>query len=112
MPGSRAAAGIRSSRRSWWRGSLAFIWIDALMFSRRVPPVRTALVASLALAAGAALALFSRRSPELFFGILIGTLPGLCVAVTSTVGVRLAPALRLPLFWLGDAPLAARLAAY
>jgi hypothetical protein len=112
MPGSRAAAGIRSSRRSWWRGSLAFIWIDALMFSRRVSPVRTALVASLALAAGAALALFSRRSPELFFGILIGTLPGLCVAVTSTVGVRLAPALRLPLFWLGDAPLAARLAAW
>ena len=108
----REAAGIRSARRSWWRGSLTFIWIDTLMFSRRVSPVRTALVASLALAAGAALALFSRRSPELFFGILIGTFPGLCIAVTSTVGVRLAPALRLPLFWLGDAALAARLAAW
>jgi len=108
----RESAGIRSARRSWWRGSLAFIWIDTLMFSRRVSPVRTALVASLALAAGVALALFSRRSPELFFGIVIGTFPGLCVAVTSTVGVRLAPALRLPLFWLGDASLAPRLAAW
>jgi hypothetical protein len=108
----REAAGIRSARRSRFRGALTYIWIDTLMFSRRVSPVRTGLVASLALAAGVALALFSRRSPELFLGILIGTLPGLCVAVTSTVGVRLAPALRLPLFWLGDAPLAARLAAW
>jgi hypothetical protein len=108
----RAFSGIRSARRSWWSGSLTFIWIDALMFSRRVSPVRTALVASLALAAGVILALFSRHSPELFFGIAIGTFPGLCVAVTSTVGVRLGPALRLPLFWLGDAPLAARLAAW
>ena len=108
---SRTTSGVRSARRSWLRGSFTFIWVDALMFSRRVSPVMTALVASLALIAGAALAVFSRRSPELFFGITFGTLPGLCIAITSTVGVRLAPALRLPLFWLGDAPLAGRLAA-
>jgi hypothetical protein len=103
----RARAAVRSSRRSWWGGSLAVIWADALMFSRRVSPLMTALVASLALTGGVALALFSRRSPELFFVIVLGTLPGLCVAVTATVGVRLAPSL-----WLGDAPLAARLAAW
>jgi hypothetical protein len=108
----RARIAIQSSRRSWWQGSLAFIWADALMFSRRVSPLMTAFFATLALAGGAALALFSRRYPELFFVILLGTFPGLCVAVTATVGVRLAPSLRLPLFWLGDATLAARLAAW
>ncbi len=111
-PAARAISTTRSARGTWWRGSLAYLWIDALMFSRRVSPALTALFAALALAGGALLALLARRNPEIFFGVAIGTFPGLSVAVTSTIGVRLAPALRLPMFWLGDAPLAARLAAW
>ncbi len=109
---AREVAAIRSARTSALRGASAFVWADALAFSRRVSPITTAVVAAIALAVGAGLALFSRRSPELFYGIAIGTFPGLCVAVTATIGVRLAPALRLPLFWLGDAALAARLTAW
>ena len=109
---AREVAAIRSTRSSTLRGAAAFIWADALAFSRRVSPITTAVVAAITLVVGAGLALFSRRSPELFYGVAIGTLPGLCVAVTATIGIRLAPALRLPLFWLGDARLTARLAAW
>jgi len=94
------------------RGAFAFVWVDALMFTRRISPVVTAIVAALALTGGAAFAAFARQNPELTFGILVGTLPGLAIAVASTTGVRLAPALRMPLFWLGDISLAARLAAW
>jgi hypothetical protein len=103
---------VRSTAGTRLRGALAFVWVDALMFTRRISPVFTAVVAALALIAGAAFAVFARQSPELTFGILVGTLPGLAIAVASTTGVRLAPALRMPLFWLGDTPLAARLAAW
>jgi hypothetical protein len=108
----REVAAIRSTRTSLLRGAAAFIWADALAFSRRVSPITTAAVAAIALVIGAALALFSRHDPELFYGIAIGTFPGLSVAVTATIGVRLAPVLRLPLFWLGDVNLIARLAAW
>jgi len=102
----------RSKAGSSMRGALAFLWVDALMFTRRVSPTFTAIVAALALIGGAAFALFARQNPELTFGILVGTLPGLAIAVASTTGVRLAPALRMPLFWLGDVALAARLGAW
>ncbi|MEA2722042.1 MAG: hypothetical protein QOJ39_3906 [Candidatus Eremiobacteraeota bacterium] len=103
---------VRSTAGTSLRGALAFLWVDALMFTRRISPVVTAVVAALALIGGAAFAAFARHSPELTFGILFGTLPGLAIAVASTTGVRLAPALRMPLFWLGDVSLAARLAAW
>jgi hypothetical protein len=45
-------------------------------------------------------------------GILFGTVPFIYITIASTMGVRLAPVLRMPLFWLGDVPLAARLAAW
>jgi hypothetical protein len=109
MPGPTA---VRSTAGTRMRGALAFLYVDALMFTRRVSPVLTAVVAALALAGGAGFAVFARHDPELVFGILVGTLPGLAIAVASTTGVRLAPALRMPLFWLGDVPLAARLASW
>jgi hypothetical protein len=109
--GSRAAPS-RSSAGSPLGGALALAWIDTLMFSRRVAPAITALVAAFALAAGAALAAFARLGGELALGVVVGMLPGFYVAVASTTGVRLAPAMRMPLFWLGSVPLAARLAAW
>jgi len=106
--GARAAR-VRSNAGSPLRGALALAWIDTLMFSRRVAPAITALAAAFALAAGAALAAFARLGGELAVGVLVGMLPGFYVAVASTTGVRLAPAMRMPLFWLGSVPLAARL---
>ena len=110
----RAALGPREARSgaSRLRGAFAFVWVDVLTFTRNVPAALTATVAALTLAGGAAAATVAQRSPELVFGILVGTLPGLAIAVASTTGVRLAPALRMPIFWLGDVPLAARLAAW
>ncbi|MDB5027243.1 MAG: hypothetical protein JWO66_932, partial [Candidatus Eremiobacteraeota bacterium] len=103
---------MRSVAGSRMRGALAFLWVDALMFTRRVAPLVTAVAGAGALAGGALFALLARQNPELTFGILVGTLPGLAIAVAATTGVRLAPALRMPLFWLGSVPLAARLAAW
>ena len=110
-----AAAGMKTARSATGarlRGPLALLWADALMFARNVSPAVTGIVALLALTAGAGAAFFARHDPEVMFGILAGAGPGLAIAVASTTGVRLAPALRMPLFWLGDVPLAARLAAW
>jgi hypothetical protein len=112
----RSATAARPSRRGFSRsaprGAAAFLWVDTLMFVRRVSPAMAATVAVLALAGGAAFALVVRRDSALALGMLFGTLPGLAIALASTTGIRLAPALRMPVFWLGDVPLAARLAAW
>ncbi|MDP9106499.1 MAG: hypothetical protein M3N49_11280, partial [Candidatus Eremiobacteraeota bacterium] len=72
-----------------------------------------AVVAAAALATGAALAaLANTDNGEKIVGIMFGGAPAVYITIASTVGVRLAPVLRLPLFWLGDVPLAARLAAW
>ena len=95
------------------RGALAFVWADALMFGRRVSPPVAALVAVIALAAGAALgALAHSDNADKAFGVVLGVVPIMYITVASTTGIRLAPALRMPLFWLGDVSLAARLAAW
>jgi hypothetical protein len=106
------AATVRSAAASRLRGAAALLWADALGFSRRVSPLVTAGAAALALFVGAALGGFGRGTPEIAVGILVGTLPGLYILVTSTTGVRLAPALRVSLFWLGGASLTARLTAW
>lgn len=103
---------VRSTAGTRLRGAAAFVWIDSLTFSRRISPVISGIVAALALAGGAAFALFANRDPGVTFGIVAGALPGLTIAVASTTGVRLAPALRMPLFWLGSVPLASRLGAW
>ena len=119
--GARAAAApaaphaktVRSTARTRLRGALAFVWADAVMFGRRVSPPLAALVAALALAAGAALAATARTGyADRVLGILFGAVPFIYITIASTMGVRLAPVLRMPLFWLGDVPLAARLAAW
>jgi hypothetical protein len=70
-------------------------------------------VAAIALAAGVALAALGHSdSADAAFGIVLGVVPIMYITLASTTGVRLAPALRMPLFWLGDVPLAARLAAW
>jgi hypothetical protein len=70
-------------------------------------------VAAVALAAGVALAALARSdNADKLFGIMLGGVPALYITIASTIGVRLAPVLRLPLFWLGDVSLAARLAAW
>ncbi|HEV2737606.1 MAG TPA: putative ABC exporter domain-containing protein [Candidatus Elarobacter sp.] len=102
-----------STTRTRLRGALAFVWIDALMFGRRVSPTVATLVVAVALAAGVALAELARSdNGDKVFGIMLGGVPAVYITIASTIGVRLAPALRLPLFWLGDVPLAARLAAW
>jgi hypothetical protein len=107
------AANVRSTAGTRLRGALAFVWVDSLMFSRRVSPWVTALVSAVALAAGAGLATFTQHgNGEIVFGVIVGMVPGLYIAIASTTGVRLAPALRMPLFWLGSVPLSARLAAW
>jgi hypothetical protein len=110
---SPRAKHVRSTTRTRLRGALAFVWADAVMFGRRVSPPVAALVAVLALAAGAALgALAGSDNADRVFGILLGVVPIMYITLASTTGVRLAPTLRMPLFWLGDVPLAARLAAW
>ncbi|HEY0382720.1 MAG TPA: putative ABC exporter domain-containing protein [Candidatus Elarobacter sp.] len=104
---------VRSANRTRLRGALAFVWIDALMYGRRVSPPIAVLVAALALGAGAALAaLVHGDNADIVFGILFTGVPILYITIASTTGVRLAPVLRMPLFWLGEAPLAGRLAAW
>ena len=103
----------RSTTRGQLRGALAFVWADALMFGRRMSPPVAALVAAIALAAGAALGALARSdNADKAFGVVLGVVPFMYITVASTTGVRLAPALRMPLFWLGDVPLSARLAAW
>ncbi len=70
-----------------------------------------ALFCALSLAGGVALALTARSNPDLV-AALFATLPVLVIGFAAMSGVRLAPLLRLPLFWLGDIPLAGRLAAW
>ena len=103
----------RSTARPPLRGALAFVWADALMFGRRVSPATAALAAVLALAAGAALAAFANSDiADMALVVLITVVPIVYITIATTTGVRLAPALRMPLFWLGDVRLAARLAAW
>ncbi len=105
--------GVRSTTRMRLRGALAFVWADAVMFGRRVSPPVAALIAVIALAAGAALGALARSdNGDRAFGFLLGVVPFMYITIASTTGIRLAPALRMPLFWLGDVPLAARLAAW
>ncbi|HEY0615488.1 MAG TPA: hypothetical protein VGC96_12630 [Candidatus Elarobacter sp.] len=108
---SRSGA-VQSRTGTSLRGAAAFLWIDSLMFTRRIAPTLTGVVTVLAQIGGAAFAVFAERDPELAFGLLIGALPGITIAVASTTGVRLAPALRMPLFWLGSVPMATRLGAW
>ena len=109
-PGKTSA---RSTARPPLRGALAFVWADALMFGRRISPATAGLAAVLALAAGAALAALahSDNADTVLVG-LITIVPIVYITIATTTGVRLAPALRMPLFWLGDVRLAARLAAW
>ncbi|HEY6234369.1 MAG TPA: putative ABC exporter domain-containing protein, partial [Candidatus Elarobacter sp.] len=63
---------LRSTTRTRLRGALAFVWIDALMYGRRVSPPVAALVAALALGLGAALAvLVHGDNADVVFGILL-----------------------------------------
>ena len=95
------------------RGALALIWIEALTWTRRVPPALSALVAVVAIAVGAGLALFARQNNTLGAAITFFIIvANITIAFASAAGVRLAPDLRRPLFWLGEASLYARLAAW
>ncbi|MEO7039660.1 MAG: hypothetical protein ABI186_06470 [Candidatus Elarobacter sp.] len=96
-----------------WRGALVFVWSDWLAFSRRVPRPLAILVAALVFTAGAGLAvLASGVENSLLLGILLGIVPMIYLGIAPTLGLRLASAMRLPLFWLGDVTLAARLSAW
>ena len=110
---SRGAKRVRSATRMPPRGALAFVWADAVMFGRRVSTPIATLVVAFALGAGAALGAMARsNNADRAFGFLLGVVPFIYVTLASTTGIRLAPALRMPLFWLGGVPLAARLAAW
>ena len=103
----------RSAMRTRLRGALAFVWADAVMFGRRVSPIVAALIAGVALAAGAALGALARSdNGDKAIGFVLGVVPFMYITIASTTGIRLAPTLGMPMFWLGDVPLAARLAAW
>jgi len=106
---STARQGVNATRL---RGALAFFWIDTLMFRRRVSPVvRSGFVAA-GLAGGAILWVIAHRHLDSAWFYLITAVPGFSIAAAMTTSVQLAPAARMPLFWLGGTPLAARLAAW
>jgi hypothetical protein len=107
-PHVRAAA-RRGTTPIGLRGALALLWIDALMFRRRVSLALSAAVVGAALLAGVALALIAHRFPGLELTIGVTVVPMAMVAFASTAGVQLTAVLRMPLFWLGGVPLAARL---
>ena len=112
-PSALWAKNVRSMTRTRLRGALAFVWVDALMFGRRASPPIAALVACIAIGAGGALgALAHSDNADKAFGVLLGVVPFMYITIVSTTGIRLAPALRMPLFWLGDIALAARLGAW
>jgi hypothetical protein len=114
--GDDAPEGTRrraASTRTVLRGAAAFVWLDALIWSRRVPPALAALTAAAALLVGVGLGLFERGTDARTATMTtLIVLPNLLVTVASAAGVRLAPDLRRPLFWLGDVTLAERLAAW
>lgn len=113
-PGDAATVTHAASRSALrWRGALVFVWSDWLAFSRRVPRPLALLVAALVFTAGAGLAvLASGVENSLLLGILLGLVPMIYLGIAPTLGTRLASAMRLPLFWLGDVTLAARLSAW
>ncbi len=103
------AAARRGATRIGLRGALALLWIDTLMFRRRVSLAVSATVVGVALLAGVALALITRRFPALGLTVGVTAVPMVMLALASTAGVQLTAVLRMPLFWLGGVPLAARL---
>ena len=110
VPAATSAPSRTDVRR---RGALAFVWSDWLAFSRRVSRTWRISVAVLALAGGAALAALANGVDDsLLIGIVFGLVPAIYIGIASTLGVRLAATMRLPLFWLGDVSLAARLSAW
>lgn len=95
------------------RGAAAFVWLDALTWSRRISPAVSGLTAALALIVGVGLGLFARGTDaEAATLTILTVLPNLLITFASTAGLRLAADLRRPLFWLGDVMLAERLAAW
>ncbi|HZO95298.1 MAG TPA: putative ABC exporter domain-containing protein [Candidatus Baltobacteraceae bacterium] len=108
----RSGAPVRSTLRAAPRGALAFVWADAVGFARRASPTLTAIVLALALAAGIGLGFATRSDSGMAVGLVVVlSVPVIVVGFAATSAVRLAPLLRLPLFWLGDTPLVARLSA-
>ncbi|MEA2666739.1 MAG: hypothetical protein QOI11_3683 [Candidatus Eremiobacteraeota bacterium] len=95
------------------RGAAAFVWLDALTWSRRISPALSGLIAAVALAVGVGLGLFARGTDaEAATLTILTVLPNLLITLASTAGLRLAADLRRPLFWLGEVTLAERLAAW
>ena len=95
------------------RGAAAFVWLDVLVWSRRVSPLVSGLSAAVALAVGVGLGLVARGTEGQAATLTILTvLPNLLITLATTAGVRLAADLRRPLFWLGEVALAERLAAW
>ena len=101
------------SGSSLLRGAAAFVWLDALTWSRRGSPALSGLTAAVALVVGVGLGLFARGTDaEAATLTILAVLPNLLITLASTAGLRLAADLRRPLFWLGDVTLAERLAAW
>jgi hypothetical protein len=102
-----------ASRGTPFRGALSIVWLDAVSWARRAPPLTTLLITTGALLGGFAIG-YASRSAE--YGkasvTLFGALPNLYIGIASTGGVKLAVDLRRPLFWLGGVPLGGRLAAW
>lgn len=107
----RTAFGAATGTPRIARGALAFVWIDALMFARNVSPLRSGALALGALLAGGALALAARYATWLST-MVVYWIPGYAFAISTLITVRLARTMRMPIFWLGGAPLSARLGAW
>lgn len=102
----------RGAARVWLRGAWAIAWLDAVVWSRRAQPLGAAALAACALVCGAAIGFIDRLTGGDTSAVVFPILPNAYVAIASMAGIRLAADLRRPLFWLGGAPLTARLAAW
>jgi hypothetical protein len=102
-----------TSRGTPFRGAISIVWLDAITWARRAPPLTTVLIVTGALLGGFAIGYAARSEEYGAYSItLFGALANLYIGIAATGGVKLAGDLRRPLFWLGGVPLGSRLAAW
>ncbi|MGD0051454.1 MAG: hypothetical protein ABSD03_06500 [Vulcanimicrobiaceae bacterium] len=107
----RGRTATSSTAPGWAQGTLAFVWLDARAW-RRVGPANLALTCGLVLVVGAGLGAVARQPDAVLLMTSAITLAMLWLLLGSFGGMRLTREMRRPLFWLGDASLTMRLAAW
>jgi hypothetical protein len=107
----RGRTGRSSTAPAWAQGTLAFVWLDARAW-RRIGAANLALTCGLVLLVGVGLGAVARQRDVTLLMTSAITLAMLWLLLGSFGGMRLTREMRRPLFWLGDAALTTRLAAW